>query len=113
VIHYLTSNLAVSSGGVAQANLIGETDEPIVPLRYRHVIILHALYFWYRDRKDDQRSQEARMEYQDLVRRIRQDTQPTDDRPRLMPNLSRYRMVPRGRGARGRFDVSGRFDRME
>lgn len=110
---YLTSNLAVSSGGVAQANLSADTDEPIVPLRYRHVIILHALYFWYRDRKDDARSQEARAEYTDLVRRIRQDTSPADDRPRLMPNLSRYRMVARGRGNRTRYDVSSRFDRLQ
>lgn len=110
---YLTSNLAVTSGGTAQTSLVDDTDEPIVPLRYRHVIILHALYFWYRDRKDDARSQEARAEYQDVIRRIRQDTSPTDDRPRLMPSLSRYRMQAKGRGGRSRYDLNNRFDRME
>lgn len=110
---YLTSNLAVSSGGVAQTNLEADTDEPIVPLRYRHLIVLHALYFWYRDRKDDTRSQEARAEYQDLIRRIRQDTMPTDDRPRLMPNLSRYTMHPRSFGGRTRYDIHDRFSRMQ
>lgn len=110
---YLTSNLAVSSGGVAQANLSADTDEPIVPLRYRHVILLHALSFWYRERKDDARSQEARAEYQDLVRRIRQDTMPADDRPRLMPNISRYRMGPKSYGGRTRYDVNSRFDRLQ
>lgn len=109
---YLTSNLAVSSAGTAAANLSADTDEPIVPLRYRHAIVLHALAFWYRDRKDDTRSQEAKAEYSDLIRRIRQDTQPTDDRPRLMPNWSRYRMTSR-RSGRPRYDTNGAFDRME
>src|SRR3990167_9140738 len=35
---YITSNLAVSSAGVAAANLSADTDEPIVPLRYRGAI---------------------------------------------------------------------------
>lgn len=109
---YLTSNLAVTSAGTPAANLSSNTDEPIVPLRYRHAIILHALYFWYRDRKDDTRSRDARAEYGDLVRRIRQDTTPTDDHPRLVPNLSRYRPSTRyGRG--GRYDINGRFDRLD
>lgn len=109
---YLTSNLAVSSAGVAAANLSADTDEPIVPLRYRHAIVLHALAFWYRDRKDDTRSQEARGEYVDLVRRIRQDTQPTDDRPRLVAPFAKYRRMARVRG-RARYDVAGEWDRME
>lgn len=110
---YVTSNLAVSSAGVAAANLSADTDEPIVPLRYRHAIVLHALYFWYRDRKDDTRSKEVRTEYADLLRRIRQDTTPTDDRPRLVPHFNRYKMVSRRAGGRSRYDVDGRFDRFE
>lgn len=110
--NYITANLAVSSTGVAATSLSGDTDEPIVPLRYRHLIVLHALYFWYRDRKDDQRSVEAKAEYQDLLRRIRQDTTPTEDRPRLIPNLSRYKQVA-SRAGRRRYDSTGGFDRME
>ena len=111
---YLTSNLAVTSAGAAAANLSNDTDEPIVPLRYRHAIILHALYFWYRDRKDDARSQQARMEYTDLIRRIRQDTTPTEDHPRLVPDMRRYKANSfRGGFGRSRFDINGRFDRME
>ena len=109
---YLTTNLAVTSAGVGAENLDGDTDEPIVPLRYRHAIVLHALAFWYRDRKDDTRSQEAKGEYQDLLRRIRQDTQPSDDRPRLIPRTSRYKQIPRVSGHR-RYDIDGSFDRME
>lgn len=109
---YLTSNLAVSSTGVAAANLSADADEPIVPLRYRHAIVLHALAFWYRDRKDDTRSKEAKAEYSDLIRRIRQDTMPTDDRPRLVPNLSRYRPISR-RARRPRYDTNNAFDRLE
>ena len=62
---YVTSNLAVSSAGAAQANLSADADEPIVPLRYRHAIVLHALASLYRDKKDDTRSQEAKAEYVD------------------------------------------------
>lgn len=109
---YLTTNLAVTSGGVGAENLDGDSDEPIVPVRYRHAIILHALGFWYRDRKDDTRSREVRAEYTDLIRRIRQDTMPTDDHPRLVPNLSRYKMTSR-RSGRARYDINGRFDRLE
>ncbi len=109
---YLTSHLAVSSAGAGATDLSADLDEPIVPLRYRHAIVLHALYFWYRDRKDDARSQEAKAEYIDIIRRIRQDTQPTDDRVRLVPAFSRYRMVPRS-GGRTRYDTSDRFDRLE
>ena len=43
---YITSNLAVSSAGVAAVNLSANADEPIVPLRYRHAIVFHALYNW-------------------------------------------------------------------
>ncbi|MDO8704884.1 MAG: hypothetical protein Q7J84_08060 [Sulfuricaulis sp.] len=109
---YLTSNLAVTTGGVASTDLSADTDEPIVPLRYRHAIVLHALAFWYRDRKDDTRSREVKAEYTDLIRRIRQDTMPTDDHPRLVPNLSRYRAGARRTG-RARYDIHGHFDRLE
>ena len=40
---YITGNLAVSSAGAAQSSMSAATDEPIVPLRYRHAILYHAL----------------------------------------------------------------------
>ena len=86
---YITSNLAVSSAGVAQANLSANADEPIVPLRYRHVIVLHALYNWYRDKKDD-RSNEAKSEYTDLMLRIGADYEVGSVRPQFRPRVSHY-----------------------
>ena len=87
---YITSNLAVSSTGTEQAQLTATTDEPIVPLRYRHLIVLHALYHWYRDRKDDPRAAEAKGEYEQLMARVTGDTIIGQDRPRLIPRVSHY-----------------------
>jgi len=70
---YITSNLAVSSAGVAAVSLSADTDEPNMPLRYRTGIVLHALYMWYRDKKDDVRAQHAQADYQDFVTRVVND----------------------------------------
>ena len=107
---YITSNLAVSSAGVEQTQLTATTDEPIVPLRYRHAILFHALYHYWRDRKDDARSQEARMEYIDLVRRITQDTSPVTDRPRIMIRKRNY--LPRYTGS-PRYVTGTWFDELQ
>ena len=113
---YITSNLAVSSAGAAQTQLSADADEPIVPLRYRHAIKFHALYHWYRDRKDDTRSQEAKAEYVDLLTRTVSDNEIGTSRPQLQPRMGAYRsraVRPWGGGRGRRFDVNGRFDRME
>lgn len=107
---YVTSNLAVTAAGAEQTQLVNDTDEPIIPLRYRHMIIFHALYHWYRDRKDDARSAEARAEYVDLVKRVANETQIGQDRPRLRPLRRSLRYGPM---SSGRFDVNDRFDRLE
>ncbi len=107
---YITTNLAVSSGGVEQTGLVLDGDEPILPVRYRHALVLHAAQQWYRDLKDDTRSQEVKAEYIDLVSRICNDFGiGQQNRPRIMP------MGCSGAGNRtyGRYDVGGRFDRME
>ena len=105
--YYSTSNLAVSSAGAAQAALSATTDEPIVPLRYRNAIVFNALYHWYRDHKDDQRSQEAKAEYVDIMTRVSNDLGIGRDRASIVVS---GRMPGR---ARGQFDVGSRFDRME
>jgi hypothetical protein len=101
---YITTYLAVSSAGVAQVGLSADDDEPIVPLQFRQAIVLHALYHYYRDRKDDARSQEVKAEYTDFMVRTLGDTEIGQDRPRFM-------MRRQGNGGRrGRFDSStGRF----
>lgn len=112
---YITGNLAVSSAGVAAANLSANSDEPIVPLRYRHAIVFHALYHWYRDKKDDTRAESARAEYTDLMLRITSDYEVGAVRPQIRPRTSGYaRRAKRPySGAGRRYDVNGRFDRME
>jgi hypothetical protein len=113
---YITANLAVSALGVAQANLSAATDEPIVPLRYRHAILFHALYHWYRDKKDDARTDAAKAEYTDMMIRMTSDVDIGASRPRIRPRVGPYARAARrpwsGAGAK-RFDINGRFDRME
>ena len=114
---YITSNLAITSTGTASDTLVGDADEPIVPVRYRMAILYHALYCHYRDRKDDSRSQEAKSEYVDLMSRLMMDVEVGAPRPRLQPRIMPYvrsAQRPYRRGGSGRrYDVNGRFDRME
>lgn len=113
---YITSNLAVSSAGVGAANLSSDTDEPIVPLRYRHVIVFHALYHWYRDKSDDTRSDAAKGEYTDAMLRIASDVEVGANRPQIRPRVANYKRRAKnpwsGRSGR-RYDINGKFDRME
>ena len=112
---YITGNLAVSSAGAAAANLSASSDEPIVPLRYRHAIVLHALYHWYRDKKDDSRSQEVKAEYTDLMTRIAHDSEVGSPRPQFRPRLGSYRRSASSpySGSSGRYDLNRKFDRFE
>lgn len=87
---YITGNLATSSAGVAQANLSADSDEPIIPLRYRHALVFHALYHWYRDKKDDPRSEQARADYTDIMLRVAADTEVGAVRPQIRPRVSGY-----------------------
>jgi len=104
---YATTYLASSSTGTAQEALSADADEPIVPLRYRHAIVLNALYHWYRDHKDDSRSQETKAEYVEIMTRVMNDLSIGRDRARIV--VAGYR---RGQGL-GAYDINNRFDRLE
>ena len=111
---YVTSNFAVTAAGVSQAQFTSDTDEPVVPLIYRHAIVLHALYHWYRDRKNDNRSQEAKAEYVDLILRITGDAEVGSSHPQLQPRISSYvrrARVPYARRG-GRYIVGDAFDQL-
>jgi hypothetical protein len=88
---YITGYLAVSSTGTAAANMSGDSDEPIVPLRYRHAIVFHALAGWYRDKKDDPRSESAMAQYTDIMLRVMGDVEVGGNRPQIRPRISEYR----------------------
>lgn len=98
---YMTRNLAVSNVGTGQTEMSADTDEPIIPVRYRHILLSYASYLWYRDQKDDTRSQETYQEYVDGVKRIAGDSAPQRDMPRLIPvHMRRQPVFARGRGSR-------------
>ncbi len=106
---YITRNLAVSSTGTGQTEMSASTDEPIIPVRYRHVLLSYAAFIWYRDQKDDQRSQETYQEYVDGVKRIAGDSSPQRDFPRLVPaRRSRPYFFARGTGSR--YSTDSAFD---
>ena len=112
---YVTSNLAVEADGDEITQLVTDTDEPIVPLRYRHLIVFHALYHWYRDKKNDQRSQEAKGEYEQMLSRVADDTEIGGRHLSLRPRRDSYRRRAKRpwSGSGYAFDLNGRFDRME
>lgn len=111
---YVTSNLAVTAAGVEQAQLVNDTDEPIVPLYARHLIIAKALEHWYRDKKNDTRSQEAKAEYIDGITRLLGDVEVGAQRPRMQPNVSGYarraKQPYRGSGRTRRHTLGTAFD---
>jgi hypothetical protein len=85
-----------------------------MPLRYRHVIVLHALANWYRDKRDDARSQEAKAEFGELMSRMISDhDMGTHVRVRIQPNEGLYRahaVRPYRRQGGTRYSASNRFD---
>lgn len=110
---YVTSNLAVSSTGTAQAQLSADTDEPIVPLRYRQALVWHALALWYRDKKDDVRAGETFQQYISFMTRAVSDNEIGASRPIIQVRTGHYKhraKRPYSRGG-GRFD-RGFFDEM-
>ncbi len=112
---YVTSNLAVTASGTEQTQLTGDTDEPIVPLRYRHLIVFHGLYHWYRDKKNDPRSQEAKGEYEQMLSRVADDTEIGGKHVSIRPRRDAYRRRAKRpwSGSGYAYDLNGRFDRME
>jgi len=112
---YVTSNLGVTALGAPIKNLENDTDEPIVPLQYRHAIVFHALSHWYRDKKDDPRSQEVANEYTSIMMRVLSDSEIGGAKPQFRPRLGTYRRRAKRpwRGGTGRYDINGEFDRFE
>ncbi len=112
---YVTSGIVVSSAGAAQSAFSADADEPIMPLRYRHVIVLHALREWYRDRKDDARALSVDAQYRDLLSRMVDDQDIGAQRLRVHMNRSSY--VARSRspysGSGRAYDINNRFDNFE
>src|SRR5207245_2347102 len=94
---YQTTNLAVTSVGTNQTQLVNDTDEPIVPLRYRQLLVLFAVREWYLDRKDDARSQEANSFYEDLLKRAANDSEPERDHPKIIMRTWQYKAGVAGR----------------
>jgi len=109
---YITSNLAVSSAGVEATSMSADADEPNLPLRYRGALVSFAIAKWYRDKKDDARSEAANAEYMDTVSRIVADQRigaNTTAHVQPRPGLYNSRSIYRG-GSHRRYSVNDSFD---
>jgi len=114
--HYVTKYLCVQDDGTRLDYMTGNSDEPLVPKRYRLAIVLNALYHWYRDRKDDTRAQEVRAEYIDFMMRMMNDLEIGSKRPSIVPRVGPYWLKARrpwSGSCSPRYDIYDRFDRME
>lgn len=113
---YVTKNLSVSAAGVEQVDMSATTDEPNLPLQYRHALVLHAIANWYRDKKDDARAQLAIGDYQDTVQRIVSDQRiGANTMAQIQPRVGMYKghaRTPYGGSGRGRsrFSTNNDFD---
>lgn len=112
---YISSAIAVTSTGTEGTALSGDTDEPTIPLRYRHALIFHALSHWYRDKRDDARSQEAKAEYVDIMGRIVNDQEiGSHVQAQIQPRMNMYTShayQPYSKRSGKRMDINGEFDR--
>jgi len=87
---YITSKLVISTAGAAQEDFSADADESLMPLPFRHIIVAKALYWAYRDRRDDRRSESANQEFVDLWLRMVNDYEFGGSRPRLTANVASY-----------------------
>ncbi|MFZ2651280.1 MAG: hypothetical protein WA210_14355 [Burkholderiaceae bacterium] len=114
---YVTKHLVVSSAGTAQEEFSADTDEPIVPRIYRHAIVLKAKAEWYLDKKDDpERAERSEAEYNTFMLRVLADGDIGEPRMRIEPRVGSYRRAaarPWSGGSGGRYDLNGKFDRLE
>ena len=111
---FVTSSIAVTSAGAALTSMSSDTDEPAMPLRYRHAILYHALAHWYRDKKDDARAAPAQADYEGIMQRIVDDNDiATHNQARLMPGggykLAAERPYNWGAGSRT-YDLNDEWD---
>jgi hypothetical protein len=112
---FVTNKLAVSAVGAVQTGMVEDTDAPIVPLQYRHLLVVRALYWMYRDRKDDAREASANAEFTDLMLRVTGDAEIGAKRPRIVPAVGPYRANakrPYSGGRARRYSADSRFDRL-
>jgi hypothetical protein len=108
---YITKNLAVTAAGVEQVSMENDTDEPALPSHYRACIVDFAISKWYRDKKDDARSESAKADYQEGVARIVGDQRiGANTTARITPRVGMYKRSPYGGGNSRRFSTNNSFD---
>lgn len=113
---YVTGNIVVQNDGTRAASFSATTDQPIMPIRFREVIVLGALERWLRDRKDDaQRALLVRQQYEQMVQLMIGDQDRGHQRPSIRVDRRgrRSRAIRPWRSGVDRFDIDGSFDRLE
>jgi len=109
---YITTSLAVSTTGTEAVSMSADSDEPALPNHYRGALVEFAIWKWYRDKKDDARSEQAKADYQDAVNRIVGDQRiGANTNAQVQPRSGLYnsRSVYSG-GSGRRFSTNNSFD---
>jgi hypothetical protein len=110
---YVTRNLAVSETGVEQEQMSADNDVPMLPLRYRQLIVLQAISQWYRDKKDDARATVAQSDYGAMISRLVNDQRiGTNTMAKITPRVGMYttKKIYSGRSNARRFSTNNSFD---
>lgn len=109
---YITKNLAVSSAGVEATSMVNDDDEPALPVRYRNALVSFAISKWYRDKKDDSRSEQAKFDYQEEVNRIVGDQRiGANTQAKITPRPGMYNTSRIYSGSAGhRYSTNNSFD---
>ena len=92
--------------------MVDDTDEPALPVHYRQAIVYYAIAQWYRDKKDDNRSESAKADYMDAVTRVVTDQRiGANTIAHVQPRPSLYdARRPYGGGKGRRFSTNNSFD---
>lgn len=110
---YITKNLAVSSAGVESVSMANDDDEPALPSHYRNALVSFGIWKWYRDKKDDVRSESAKADYQDEVNRIVGDQRiGANTNAQITPRSGMYdaRRIYNGGASSRRYSTNNSFD---
>jgi len=111
-----TATITAMANQAPISNMVGDDDTPIVPVPFRSALVDLATYHWYLHRKDDTRAAQARQDADAKLGRVIDSQEIGAQRPRIHPNIANYKRSARrpwGGGGGNRYDINGRFDRME
>jgi hypothetical protein len=93
--------------------MVADNDVPMLPFRYRQLIVLQAISQWYRDKKDDARATLAQGDYTTMLTRLVNDHRiGANTMAKITPRVGAYntQRIYSGRSSSRRFSTNNSFD---